>query len=162
MSAYVVDKVHIDVMVRAGLNVRYKPMGWYHGGKHHKLTYENADQVGQMLIDECVRSVGDRYGNDKVTELPGPNNAYWLIPYKYEDRPMIPDAVTMLKVIGCYEYQSCECEDWQQSEAWAFCDSLKGAQYNRLPGWDDATRDWMAEDDNKLNGNMVSLMKRVL
>lgn len=158
MSAFIVDKAHIDVMVRAGLNVRYKPMSWYQNGQRGQLTYENVDAVGQMLLDECVRSVGHRYDDDKPTTLPGPTDAYWLIPYKYEDKPVVPPPVVMMVQVRCYMYQSNEHPEWEQSEAKAFCESLMVDLIHKLPGYDDAPWGWTEEEDEKLNGRMVRLI----
>ena len=147
MSAYVVDKATIDVMVRAGLRVRYKPMGWHHAGQHHHLDESTANRIGQMLLDECVHSVSHHYQDDGITELPGPNNAYWLVPYKYQDALHLPEPVVILKTIACYEYQSCEHPEWETSEAKAFCETLRHIVITGLPGYEEAPWGW--EEDNK-------------
>ena len=158
MSAFIVDKVHIDVLIRAGLNARYKPMAWYYGDKSSQLTYENVDEVGQMLLDECVLSVSSRYDDDKPTTLPGPNDAYWLIPYQYRERPIVPPPVVMLCIVRCYMYQSNEHPEWKISEAKAYCDALMDDLINKLPGYSDAPWGWTEEEDAKLNGKMVRLV----
>ncbi|GAI15189.1 unnamed protein product [marine sediment metagenome] len=63
MSAFVVDKAHINAMIDAGLSVRYRPMHWYPEGKEgsSSLTEINASEVGQILLEECIKSVGYRY-----------------------------------------------------------------------------------------------------
>jgi hypothetical protein len=42
------------------------------------------------------------------------------------------------KAIACYEYQACECADWEQSEAVQFCDALRRKMIARLPGYEAA------------------------
>lgn len=157
MSAFVVDKPHIDAMIRRALAMPqgHGPLSWYAKDPrklHHEelqkeyrqLTHDNADAVGQMLVDECVKSVSYRYQDDKVTNLPGPCDAYWLIPYKYEHpfRHRTPTPVEALKLINCYEYQSCEHPEWEDSEAYLFCESLKSSMIGMLPGYDDAPWEW--------------------
>lgn len=104
MSAYVVDKEHIDYLVRAGLTrggehgsdngLRwfdpsvpdgerdYEP-GAMMGGptahetfeaKRRELTPETADRVGAMLWSENARSVSYRYNGEEYGTLPGPSD----------------------------------------------------------------------------------------
>jgi len=142
MSAFVVGKEHINAMVTAGLRVNYRPLSWYHNTRSHQLTDETADAVGQMLLDENVRSVGYRYEGDSITDLPGKINAEWLIPFKYQPTIDCPTGIETIKITRCYEYQSCEHQEWEQSEAKAFCKALIASQYGRLPGYEEAPWEW--------------------
>ena len=137
MSAYVVNKSHINALVLSGLG-----LVWYHEGKRHELTLRSADRVGQMLLDECVKSVSYRYPDDEITELPGPTDAEWLVPFKFNPVVRRPTPVQALKLLDCYEYQSCEHPGWQTSEAKAFCDVLRRNLIHRLPGYDEAPWEW--------------------
>ncbi|ETB37543.1 hypothetical protein O974_28215, partial [Mycobacterium avium 11-0986] len=38
----------------------------------------------------------------------------------------------------CYEYQACEPNDWQTTEAYAFCRELHNMLIQVLPGYDPA------------------------
>lgn len=143
MSAFIVGKEHINAMITAGLSVRYKPLRWFHDGKWHELTFDTADQVGQMLLDENVKSVSYLYSEDDITNLPGKTDAEWLIPFKYH--PIAGDqmpALWAIKITGCYEYQSCEHPEWKDSEAKAFCEALKEAKLCSIDGYDDAPWEW--------------------
>ncbi len=141
MSAFVVDKAHINALVNAGLGGR-DPLTWYHNEKYHKLHYNNADEVGQMLLNECIRSVGARYQDSEVTDLPGRVDAEYLIPFKHKLSYNPLPAVTVFSLINCYKYQSCETDDWEQTEAYAFCQQLEGRLIRNLPGYDDAPWEW--------------------
>lgn len=144
MSAWVVSKAHINAMVHAGLHVQYRPMHWYPKGKEgsSSLTDFNASEVGQMLLDECVKSVCYRYDDSEVTDLPGPTNAEWLIPFQYKHLINPPTLVEVLKMISCYEYQSCEHPEWEDSEAHCFCRALRKCTISRLPGYEEAPWGW--------------------
>jgi hypothetical protein len=113
-------------------------LSWYHNGERRILNNDNADIVGQMLQDENVRSVSTRYEDDKLTNLPG-TGADWVIPYHFNWIDGL-SAVRALKLIDCYDYQSCESEDWKQTEAYAFCDALRQRLIGCLDGYDSA--DW--------------------
>lgn len=108
MSAYVVDKDHIDFMVQAaiaggtdsqGWETAHGGFSWYHDGKRHAVKPHldvaedgmHSEEIGpsvlgQRLVDECVRSVHGRYPEDDVDagELPGPCDCYYLLPYVWE------------------------------------------------------------------------------
>lgn len=145
MSAFIVNKSHIDAMLRARLGRAPNYLSWYHKGTHHQLTIDNADQVGQMLLGECVRSVSYRYPNDPLTELPGRTDAEWIIPYTFYLMGRRPTPVQALKLISCYKYQSCEHPEWESSEAQAFCEALTATLIQNLPGYEEAPWEWEEE-----------------
>jgi len=149
MSAFVVNKSHINALIHAGMAVQYRPFTWYHNGESHNLTDENASQIGQMLLDECVRSVCSRYEDDSMTNLPGRTNAEWLIPFEYRFTHRRPTPIEALSLISCYEYQSCEHPEWEASEAKAFCSALRHCTISRLPGYDEVSWEW--DDDEYYN-----------
>jgi hypothetical protein len=170
MSAFVVDKAHINAMVRFGLTSpqrTHSPLSWYdvdtktikYTGDYeaysrelqshrHQLTREMADVVGQMLLDENVKAVGIRYSSSPVTDLPGRADAEYLIPYKVTFSYRIPTPVEVLSLINCYEYQSCEDDDYYETEAHHFCEALKNMAIRSLPGYEDAPYEWTPEMDN--------------
>jgi hypothetical protein len=140
MSAYLVSRGHIRYLVEAALRINREGLGsYYHGEKRHLVTEETADAIGLMLWDECAKSVGYRYSDEKPEDLPGPcddgprfgyvHRAAWHHSF---------NPVEVLKSIRCYVYQSCEHAEWETSEAKAFCYALTIAAICRLPGWDAA------------------------
>ncbi|HCG01491.1 MAG TPA: hypothetical protein DEV93_13215 [Chloroflexi bacterium] len=159
MSAFMVGKQHIDLMVDATTyNVRHWPFSWYHEGTRHELLHGSSGEtprhnagsveystaaIGRMLIDENLRSIHARYP-DTVDggQVPGPFESYWEQPYSCPIMLPTVDAVQVLKAIDCYEYQSCEHDGWETSTARAFCDALRGAMIHRLPGYEEAQWDY--------------------
>lgn len=122
-----------------------------------ELTHETADRVGAMLIAENVRSVQHRYPDAGMDSIPGPvDNGYatdaLLGQYRYRAHaaagspgawgsmvgPRRLTAVEALKAIDGYEYQACEHDGWEASEAKAFCEALRRALIGALPGYDAA------------------------
>ena len=123
MSAFMVPIEHIRAMVNAGLNVEYGPMTWLTAGV---LMPSTAEQVGAMLFAENQRSVNYRYNEHEIEEhyTHGPSS--------------LRSPLEILLAIACYEYQSCETPDWEQSEAAAFCRKLRMHRIVQRPGYGDA------------------------
>lgn len=144
MSAFIVGKDHIDAMVTLSLYApTYGPMHWYVGlgqdprpGATSPATHEQADEIGRMLWAENVRSVQGRYPDTVEGGVyPGPNDfsAAEVFAYRWQ-RTETLSPVEGLSIIGCYEYQSCEHDEWHTSEAYAFCDALRKRLIHQLPG----------------------------
>lgn len=116
------------------------------------------DEFGDMLMRENVRSVMDRYPDTlDGGDVPGPTDEFWRAPYRYPDavKPMVPGmaaivvaahpdiaanvrhltSVEALKCIHCLEYQSCEHDEWETSEAKSALDTLAREIVGRLPGY---------------------------
>lgn len=171
MSAFVTSRTHVDLIVSAGLKARAArhdgPLTWYAsdpdeafteagggdagwaaiGQLHRKLDYTNADEIGQMLRDENVRSVLYRYPDCmEGGDLPGIVGDDPAEPYRFKRLPWEFNAVQALKAIDCYEYQSCEHPEWHESEAKRFCDSLRSVLIHSLPGYNEAPWEWDEAD----------------
>lgn len=128
MSAFMVDKTHIDALLTAGMHrayTNYGPLGYLngeaYGGGRVELTRETADRMGAMLLAENQRSVNHRYSEDEIEEI-----------YTFTRMEGYPHPLVILRAISCYEYQSCETEEWEDSEAYRFCDALRSAALNIL------------------------------
>lgn len=166
MSAFVVSKSHIDLMVRAALKSR--PVGdpghsgpfrfwrtdengayagWYEIDpcaedrvSNDYTHYITPSQAGEILVSENVRSVSYCYsdvGRD-AGDLPGPIDAYYMAPYIYTEprRDLSPGEV--FKAIDCLDYQSCEHPSWRASEAFSFCEALRDAYCRRVSDYESA------------------------
>lgn len=153
MSAFIVSKSHIDAMVLLGMRLPYpsaSPLRWsrsydtWDSDTTCKLTHESEDQVGQMLVECCVASVAYRYKDSDLDRieppLPGPIDPYYRRRYQWDPVTVCPSAVQGLKLISCYEYQSCEHPEWKESEARSFCHALSDKLITELPGYSGA--DW--------------------
>jgi len=142
MSAYVCEKAHIRYLVTAATmaNDGFGPLTYHHRGRIYTVDPSDVDglsRLGQMLWDANVKSVRCRYPDAPDDELPGARQ--W--PFKYgKHRGFRGDVepVQVLKSIACYEYQSCEAPDWEASEAYAFCQALRTAMIDMLPGYEAA------------------------
>lgn len=159
-----VDKAHIDALVAAGLESEYGNTlrWWFPDRDEHKLTRANADEVGAMLWAENVRSVEYRYsppGREAIygegwetpdQDLPGRlvttevlpgfevSAPEYLRPYTFSMPKRSYSPVEILSAISCLDYQSCETDDWTETEAYAFLQALKDDCIGRLPGMREA------------------------
>lgn len=145
MSAFIVNKSHINAMLQGAFataqqhNDRHR---WHHDGGWQELTLEAADAVGQMLLDENIKSVCSRYEDSPMTDLPGRMDCQYLLPFEFHPMSKVPKPIELIKITKCFEYQSCEHAEWKASEAKAFCDALIASAIHNLPGYDDAPWEW--------------------
>lgn len=148
MSAYIVDIAHVRYLLAAALHTaeRGDAFRWYHNGTHYELHHgdlERAAVIGQMLWSENVRSVTHRYPDSAdAGDLPGPVEHGEHAGYGYAHRawtdPTAFAPAQILKACHCYEYQSCEHDGWEASEAHAFCESLRRSAERMVPGYESA------------------------
>jgi len=122
MSAWLVSREHIDALVTIFARS---------DGRRPALDPETA--VGRLLWEENRRSVAYRYPGDEamIGEF---DPEYTYTPRLQPPRP----AVANLKLVRCYEYQSCEHPGWEQSEAYRLCQRMTGYLVSELPGYDEA------------------------
>ena len=126
MSAYIVDEIYIHELVTAAVNM--KVYGRFAPERSREtVTDENATEFGRMLWTENVRSVSYRYSDFS-------SNMEAIATYKF--RRILASPGHVAKHLACYEYQSCECDDWDTSNAREFCSNLAGELLKRLPGYD--------------------------
>lgn len=137
MSAFICDPFHISSLVHAALmyNRRYATVRF----NDVPVSDATATSVGYALLAANIKSVQTRYPDDTYDNLPGPIPTPVPDDYQYRHSSYYPtQAVTILKAISCFEYQSCEYDDFDESPIAAFCESLRRAAINALPGYDDA------------------------
>ena len=146
MSAYITDKAVVDEMVNLAIQHRVSFYDNLYSAERETVLLSpltQHDEIGQHLVDAMVKSVGYRYSDDRLTGLPGPRNAYWVIPYKLENmtaRRATP--IEGIKLTQCYDYQTCEHPDYRLSSVKHFVDMLIHGLIARLPGYDEADWGW--------------------
>lgn len=119
MSAWIVEKGHIDVLVQAAIIEGLVPIG-------------GADGLGRALWGENLDSIKSRYEgryHDLVPE--GCPDGYF---FHGVEGPLDDRAVA--KAIHCYDYQSCEHSEWEASEAYQLTSDLLEVLCERNGGED--------------------------
>lgn len=173
MSAYIVDKEHILYLVQAAMSNtiarsfgvswvwnRNEQAGTYERNEIRQTQYDKAADVANMLWRENIKSVSYRYPGDKTSgTLPGPVGGSLIVTKRDFLHPFNRfDPVQVLKSVSCYEYQTCEHPEWESSEAFAFCQALRHAAIDALPGYDAA--EWGAPKTPKQEGVCLTALMR--
>lgn len=125
MSAFVCNLHHINALTNYAVNNHYG--SW-------KLDQEvkdfSPDEIGQVLLDENVKSVNYRYEEnsepDKFTYKPIPNFSTRYPP------------VQIIKGCDCLIYQSCEHPEYYKSLAYQLTQAIRELAIDRLPGYEAA------------------------
>lgn len=149
MSAWVVSRVHIDLLVKAALvygpgNVSNGRLSWFtvdpeeEGYGRAYATRQKlgetilADEFGQLLWTENVCSVAARYPADGWAEdhpdearPAGDPEAAAAASYTYREPGYTPTLAETLRLLDCFEYQSCEHDGWNGSQVRRACDALR-------------------------------------
>lgn len=157
MSAYIVEKNVVLFLVAAmqTRSIGHGSFSWYHGGNTRSLgctDTEAAADVANLLWRENMRSVSARYPNESSGTLPGggDNEAVTAADFQHCFDRIEP--VQVLKACDCFAYQSCESDDWEETEVFSIVEALRSRAISALPGYDDAI--WGAP---QINRGVISL-----
>jgi hypothetical protein len=130
MSAFIVNKEHIDALVN--YMVTHKVSYWT-GSERVNVTRFNAEEVGRILLDENVRSVNHRYCDRTDADE---KNAASDYRFSRSSRSFSP--VQIIKAVHCLDYQCCETDDWETTLAHKICQEILSAACHALPGYEQA------------------------
>jgi hypothetical protein len=116
MSAFICSRQHIAALVKFARSVRVVGL--------HALTRETdatlcTCRAADILMQENVRSVDARYRETNETPT------QFTFAEISEARDLTP--AEALKCAHCYDYQSCETDDYQQTTAYALVQKIIAA-----------------------------------
>jgi hypothetical protein len=120
MSAWIVARAHIDVLVLAGVQfgIPYDACG----DASTPIGPAVLAAAGVDLWAENHLSVNCRYGEDSQPP-----------PYPAPTAEVILDPVVVVKAVDCFAYQSCEHAGWDASRAADYCVRLRAAALDGPP-----------------------------
>jgi hypothetical protein len=146
MSAFVVDKTHIDLLVRAA--DEYGRRGTGSGFRYWKTddgtfggVWGELDRYAEELPsyqDHLEKVTPSQFGQILLRdagELPGPIDAYYIGPYIYEDPGVLPTPEQVFNLIDCLDYQSCETDDWETTQAATILRTLRETVCRHVDGY---------------------------
>ncbi len=90
-----------------------------------------ASFLATLLLRENERSLSACYGDD-------PTDRELTVTLGEVDRMAGCDLAAIAKAIDCYEYQACESEGYDQTDAAAVCAYMRKEIGRRLPGYESA------------------------
>ncbi len=140
MSAYLVEDEHVKQLAAYLCHddrSSVEDLAEWHGFGYKKdrngfvQPDDLATHYANILLAENYRSLRARYSDTDLSH----KVAVSLGDILRTDRIQ---AVNVLHSLACYEYQACESEDWDQTDAYKLCDQIRREACRRLPGYDDA------------------------
>lgn len=152
MSAYLVGKDTIDLLVSAGLWAARDgcmPQACGHSLDTDAFTVIDddgsrvMDLVGRMLWAENLASVAHRYPGDVSGDRPGPVGLTDADIYGYVTQLVAVDVEpgVIAAAVHCFEYQCCETSTWSSSPSADYCRAVSRWLLRALPGYGGA-REW--------------------
>lgn len=123
MSAFIVNNYHIDVLVNYAV---FNRLYYCHNDKVVHCE-KNPDVIGQVLLAENYRSVNHRYEENDTAPS-----------YKFRVLSKSFSAIQIIKACNCLEYQSCEHDEWKDSEAYKIVNSIREHAIINLKEYEDA------------------------
>ena len=136
MSAFIVSDTHINALVRYAsrhkLSVYFNRQLGFPFGKQRLNVHDNEQAIAQILLDENVRSVNYRYRDNEVMSI------------TYDRGAPILTAIQAIKAAQCLRYQSCECDDFEESIAFKLIEAIIADAIPRLDGYESAQ--WAISD----------------
>ena len=124
MSAFIVSDTHINALVRYASrhNVRA-----FHGNPLAMFQAKDNEQAAaELLLAENVKSVNYRYRDNEVMSI------------TYDRGAPILTAIQAIKAAQCLRYQSCECDDFEESIAFKLIEAIIADAIPRLEGYESA------------------------
>lgn len=128
MSAFVVSNNHINILINWAVSQTGFKVNVYYQEKTFTIGEDNAQQAGQILLDENYRSVNHRYDSFDKAER-----------FKFVRKHFLNmSKVQIIKHCDCLNYQSCETDDWKDTFAFKIIKAIRERAIHSLPGYDDA------------------------
>jgi hypothetical protein len=134
MSAFVVSTIHIDTIISAAIDLELFAAHADHGTLE-RVCHETATVFGKMLLAENVRSVVHCCRLSSGGEAS--DYAELVATYTFRYHPCISAGIAA-KALDCFDYQSCETDDYEKSLAYAFICRMAKALNKHLAGYEAA------------------------
>ena len=161
MSAFVVSPEHIKELATYAVGKKYGSMRVDPRYLSYHVSMELSEQLKTTLTDrdiatiysgvlysENLRSVFHRYDDCKtIEELPGLVEKPASIEITMSDivYRKVRNPVHIIKMCHCLNYQSCETENWEKTDAYQIIQSIINSATRDLPGYEDAPWEYCLE-----------------
>lgn len=132
MSAYIVSDDTINALVTYAVSKGLLPYFKYDAPQFNGRE-PTAQDIAQLLLDENARSVNARYNESEK-----PTIAYKECRILHNGAHTGELPLTILKLCSCYDYQACETDDYEETDAARIIRRIRGSAIGDLPGYDAA------------------------
>ena len=131
MSAFIVPDNHIHSI----LTYAKKHLGKINYNERNVRLFgsyanDEINELGQILVNANYRSVNTRYPKD---------NFFPTTPHKYNYRSVCDiSAIEVIKACHCLDYQSCEFDGWEKSDAYKILQNIIQQATYKLENYESA------------------------
>ena len=118
MSAFIMSDDEINTIVSYFIDPNHRIDSTPYlkiGESYEYLNADNSNLIAKILMDANVKSVNERYEDDQT-----PSYEFEYLP-QARKRPV----GNIIGALDCYEYQSCESNEWDTSNAREIVASLR-------------------------------------
>lgn len=122
MSAFIVSDKHINTLVSYGI---LNGVGFRFGETFSSIA-QDPQAAAATLHAANVVSVNRRYQRCETPD------------FTFRSVAVLPDAITILKACDCFDYQSCEVDDYDNTIGAAIIRAIRGSAIRSLAGYDRA------------------------
>lgn len=141
MSAFVVSHKHINSILTYANRQRFAPHIRLADGETvlNLSDVKDLQRAAEIMLAENVLSVQARYPDtiDNPQNMPGViTEVGCQIKFRFISKPL--NAVQVLKALQCYDYQACETDDYEHSNAYRIVESIRSLAISNLPGYEEA------------------------
>lgn len=147
MSAYMVSHEHINTILATTLALSMQmehPEFWLppsisdsvYGDRPRTPTRDQMTGLGQFLLGANAKSLDARYGHHgpRGGDMYDEDHVSGYV-FQPEPRKAAHDAGYLAKMLACYEYQACEFDGWEQSEAKKWCNWARDCALRAMPSY---------------------------
>lgn len=148
MSAYICSPAHVAGLAAFAASGRGEAIirAW----RVNSNPMEGARKVGEELMRANIASVAKRYPYDQDGGRPGPcgyTDAELIqeageLAERYYFAPQVLTPLDVYRMAVCFAYQACEVEGYRESFAHDQIELIKAEAVGRLPGYEEAIRDY--------------------
>jgi hypothetical protein len=128
MSAFIVNNKTINLILNYAYNIEKYECVYINGDLFYLSNDKDCQTIGETLLNENIYSVNYRYDSNYTQN------------FKFErQKNLIITPFVALNAIACLEYQSCETENWEKSEAYHICNQFRKTICSNLIGYNDVS-----------------------
>jgi|TARA_R100000789_G_scaffold100171_1_gene109042 hypothetical protein len=136
MSAFMVSDKHINTLL-TWTNANYQGRIYTQKKDFDSSNANDLQLMANVLKGENIRSLEARYGNNTAEEMADfEKDILFNFTNGREFKP-----VEIIKLCNCYDYQSCESDDYDTTTANKIIKSIRACAVSMLPGYDQAKWD---------------------